>query len=131
MKIRTDFVTNSSSVSFIITMNLKIVDVYEKLYLNIEDYNEINIIRNELKLFMLENGTRTFLEGEEIFIKKIEFADDGGYTLDNNMLNEENRKLNFQNIDEDELWNYIRGEYIYNGNINKINGFGTTQVETY
>ena len=34
-------------------------------------------------------------------------------------------------MNDDELWSYIFGEYILKGEIAKIAGFGSTQVETY
>ena len=130
MKIRTDFVTNSSSVSFIITMHKEMVESTEKFwegYLSDEHKRIIELLKQE----MLDNGIRAYIEEEEIYIKKIIFNTDDGVTLDKGLLKHEKRELDFKTIDDEELWNYIRGEYILNGTVNEIKGFGVTQVDTY
>jgi hypothetical protein len=111
-------------------MHKKIVEVFERWY-GVSAAIEYKTIRDTLKNFMLENGTRTFLEEEEIYVKKIQFNDDDGVTIDKELLKKENKELDFSNIDDDELWNYIRGEYILNGKLSEIRGFGVTQVHQY
>lgn len=128
MKIRTDFVTNSSSVSYVLTMNEEIVDIYEKHFRSIRDLKEARIL-STLRRDLMENGTRVMLEGKEIFTRKIDFSTDECMTDDT--FEKPIEEVDFSKVTDEELWQYIFGEYILNGRISKLNGFGSTQVETY
>jgi len=82
-----------------------------------------------LRKFVLEKGTRVFIENEEIYTHKVHFSTDET-TLDSS-LELPPDQMNFASMNEDDLWAYIFGEYILNGRLKNISGFGITQTETY
>lgn len=132
MKIRTDFVTNSSSVSYILTMDLDIVNLFIDMY-NKEDSMKGKVrMAIALRDFMIENGTISYLHEHEIYTYLMEFADDDGTCITKEILEENGESTDPVLMSEEDLFNYIKGEYI---NFQKLSGFlkgfGATQVEQY
>lgn len=129
MKIRTDFVTNSSSVSYIITMCEDIVNIYAgniKPDRDAKMHRIVNYLIDDIK----RNGTCLYIEGKEILTRRIKF-DDGGDCLDDDSFDKPIEEVDFSRISNEDLWAYILGEYIVGGKISYIRGFGATMIETY
>lgn len=128
MKIRADFVTNSSSVSYVLTMHKEMIDCHVRFLEGCLSEESQKVIAR-LQDLMLKDGTRSMIEGEEIYTMKIKFSTDE--TLTKDIIDSEGEKFDFSALSDDELWSYIYGEYIMNGHICSLSGFGATQVETY
>jgi hypothetical protein len=60
------------------------------------------------------------------------FADDDGTCVNKQMLEEEKENTDPTKMNEEDLFNYIRGELIYERKLSKmLQGFAATQVEQY
>lgn len=124
MKVRTDFVTNSSSVSYVLTMNKELTEIMIKNYGEYE--KEQAAIAQHVYEDMLKTGTLICLDNHELYYKTIEFSTDEQLTKDD-------QEETFTEMKESDKVALINGEYIMRGQLPKLTnyGIGVTQVETY
>lgn len=126
MKIRGDFVTNSSSTSFILTAKEDIFDV------NIEHFKKtgkigvvqlLSFLKNEMK----KEGKQAKVGENEFYFTQKKFLIGKSIVLDENIDPNEIASTDFSKLSDDEMWNLINW-IIVKGKGKDLYGIGATQI---
>jgi len=126
MKIRGDFVTNSSSTSFILTAKEDIFDV------NLEHFEKtgkigvvqlLTFLRNELE----KEGNKTRIGNDEVYFTQKKFKIGKSIVLNEDIDPEEIASTDFSKLSDDEMWNLINW-IVVKGKGKDLYGIGATQT---
>lgn len=113
-------------------MDLDIVNCFLKLCEGLDSMQGELRMATALRDFMKEYGTVNYLHEHEIYSYLMKFADDDGSCMTKEMLADNGENTDPTQMNEEELFNYIRGELIHSRKLSGfLSGFGATQVEQY
>ncbi len=129
MKIRADFVTNSSSVSYIVSFNADMAEWGTMV--KDEAFREGSKNRRIFELIssdIQKTGEILTRNGNEIYVKQYDFSKKPDCKYDGSF-GKPVEEVDFDALSDDEVWAYIYGEYLVNARIGiELKGFGAVQV---
>ncbi|MCK9183021.1 MAG: hypothetical protein M0P13_09110 [Fibrobacteraceae bacterium] len=128
MKIRMAFVTNSSSVSYIVSWSPDMAEFIRLKSGHYEGDPKKNRIYSVLTEDLREHGKKEEIEGNTVYSKKYGFMKKTECLYDDSF-GKPIEEVDFETLDEPQLWAYIWGEYLVNARLaREMKGFGAVQV---
>lgn len=126
MKIRGDFVTNSSSASFILTAKEDIIDLN---IAHFEKKGKIGIVQllKFIKEEMNNSGSKTKIGDKEVYFTQKKFSIGKDVFLGDDLDPDDIPQTDFSNLSEDEMWSLINW-IIIRGKGRNLYGVGATQA---
>jgi hypothetical protein len=126
LKIRGDFVTNSSSTSFILTAKEDIIDANLKHFKKTDKIGLVQLLtflKDELK----KTGHKTQINDEEYYFTVKKFNIGKSVFLDDSIKQGEISKTDFSNLSNAEMWDLINW-IVVKGQSKDLYGIGATQT---
>ena len=126
MKIRGDFVTNSSSTSFILTAKEDIIDANLKHYKTTDKIGLVQLltfVKDELK----KEGNTTQIKGEDYYFTIKKFNIGKSVFLDDSINPDKISKTDFSKLSNEEMWDLINW-IVVKGQSKDLYGIGATQT---
>jgi hypothetical protein len=131
MKIRSDYVTNSSSVSYIVMLNLAMAEFVRKKSRNFCDQLRQERIYDLLVKDIKEQGRPMDVNGADLLVRTYNFEKKRDCQYDST-LNELGKEVDFSTLSDEAVWSYIYGEYFVKARLAaELKGFGAVQVPRY
>ena len=128
MKIRSDFVTNSSSVSYIVSWSPEMAEFTRLKSGLYEGDAKRNRIYEALAEDPEGSGDAITVGGNKVYVKKYGFMKKEECLYDGSF-DAPIEEVDFAAMDTSALWAYIRGEYLVNARLaREMKGFGAVQV---
>lgn len=126
LKIRCDFVTNSSSASFVLTAKEDIIDANLKHYKTTDKIGLVQLL-TFLKEELKKEGNQTRIRGEDYYFTVKKFNIGKSVFLDDSLNSEKISKTDLSKLSDEEMWDLINW-IVVKGKNKDIFGVGATQT---